>query len=101
VRGSSQRRASTSWTPTFSVLTHFADAFYDLERFGIRFVASPRYADILLVTGPVTKKPRETLERTYCRTPDPKWAVALGDCTNDGLHFLRGALPSLAGFETS
>jgi len=42
-------------TPTFSVLTHFADAFYDLERFGIRLVASPRYADVLLVSGPVIK----------------------------------------------
>jgi Ni,Fe-hydrogenase III small subunit len=59
-------------------------AFYDLERFGLRFVASPRHADVLLVTGPVTKNMREALERTYRATPDPKWVVALGDCAVDG-----------------
>ena len=60
------------------------NAFYDLERFGIRFVASPRHADVLLVTGPVTKNMREALERTYAATPDPKWVVAVGDCALDG-----------------
>jgi len=60
------------------------NAFYDLERFGLRFVASPRHADILLVTGPVTKNMREALERTYRATPDPKWVVAVGDCAVDG-----------------
>ncbi|MEX2649346.1 MAG: NADH-quinone oxidoreductase subunit NuoB [Alphaproteobacteria bacterium] len=59
------------------------NAFYDLERFGIRFVASPRHADVLLVTGPVTKNMREALERTYVATPDPKWVVAVGDCAID------------------
>src|SRR6202047_686145 len=59
------------------------NAFYDLERFGLRFVASPRHADVLLVTGPVTKNMREALERTYRATPDPKWVVALGDCAVD------------------
>jgi Ni,Fe-hydrogenase III small subunit len=54
--------------------------FYDLERFGLRFVASPRHADVLLVTGPVTANMREALERTYRATPDPKWVVAVGDC---------------------
>ena len=49
------------------------NAFYELERFGFRFVASPRHADVLLVTGPVTKNMREALERTYRATPDPKW----------------------------
>jgi Ni,Fe-hydrogenase III small subunit len=57
-----------------------SNAFYDLERFGLRFVASPRHADVLLVTGPVTKNMREALERTYNATPDPKWVVAVGDC---------------------
>jgi Ni,Fe-hydrogenase III small subunit len=61
-----------------------SNAFYDLERFGLRFVASPRHADVLLVTGPVTKNMREALERTYRATPDPKWVVALGDCAFDG-----------------
>src|SRR5436309_2980452 len=60
------------------------NAFYDLERFGLRFVASPRHADVLLVTGPVTKNMREALERTYAATPDPKWVVAAGDCALDG-----------------
>jgi Ni,Fe-hydrogenase III small subunit len=60
------------------------NAFYDLERFGLRFVASPRHADVLLVTGPVTRNMREALERTYNATPDPKWVVAVGDCALDG-----------------
>ena len=60
------------------------NAFYDLERFGLRFVASPRHADVLLVTGPVTKNMREALERTHAATPDPKWVVAVGDCAIDG-----------------
>jgi Ni,Fe-hydrogenase III small subunit len=60
------------------------NAFYDLERFGLHFAASPRHADVLLVTGPVTKNMREALERTYNATPDPKWVVALGDCAFNG-----------------
>lgn len=63
------------------------NAFYDLERLGLRFVASPRHADVLLVTGPVTKNMREALERTYNATPDPKWVVAIGDCAIDGSLF--------------
>src|SRR6266481_1022398 len=63
------------------------NVFYDLERFGLRFVASPRHADVLLVTGPVTKNMREALERTYRATPDPKWVVAVGDCAADGGMF--------------
>src|SRR6201993_4798886 len=60
------------------------NAFYDLERFGLHFVASPRHADVLMVTGPVTRNMREALERTYNATPDPKWVVAVGDCALDG-----------------
>ena len=60
------------------------NVFYDLERFGLRFVASPRHADVLLVTGPVTKNMREALERTYNATPNPKWVIAVGDCAVDG-----------------
>jgi len=60
------------------------NAFYDLERFGLRFVASPRHADVLLVTGPVTRNMRQALERTWQATPDPKWVVAVGDCAVDG-----------------
>ena len=53
---------------------------YDVERFGLKFVASPRHVDVLLVTGPVTWNMRQALERTYAATPSPKWVVALGDC---------------------
>ena len=60
------------------------NAFYDLERFGLRFVASPRHADVLLVTGPVTRNMAEALLRTYNATPDPKWVVAVGACAKDG-----------------
>jgi Ni,Fe-hydrogenase III small subunit len=60
------------------------NAFYDLERFGLRFVASPRHADVLMVTGPVTRNMRQALERTWNATPDPKWVVAVGDCARDG-----------------
>ena len=60
------------------------NAFYDLERFGLRFVASPRHADVLLVTGPVSKNMRLALERTYNATPGPKWVVAVGNCAVDG-----------------
>ena len=56
------------------------NVLYDLERFGLRFVASPRHADVLLVTGPVTANMREALERTHRATPEPKWVVAVGDC---------------------
>ena len=61
-----------------------SNAFYDLERFGLRFVASPRHADVLTVTGPVTKNMREALERTYAAIPEPKWVVAIGDCALNG-----------------
>jgi len=60
------------------------NAFYDIERFGIHFVASPRHADVLLVTGPVTRNMQQALERTWRATPDPKWVVAVGDCGLDG-----------------
>jgi Ni,Fe-hydrogenase III small subunit len=56
------------------------NAVYDIERFGVKFAASPRHADVLLVTGPVTHNMKIALERTYAATPDPKWVVAVGDC---------------------
>src|SRR5471030_2277979 len=67
-----------------------SNAFYDLERFGLRFVASPRHADVLLVTGPVTRNMREALERTHAATPGPKWVVACGDCAAGGGLFAGG-----------
>ncbi len=66
-----------------------SNAFYDLERLGLRFVASPRHADVLMVTGPVTKNMREALLRTYNATPDPKWVIAVGACAVDGGLFAR------------
>ena len=60
------------------------NAYYDVERFGIRFVASPRHADVLMVTGPVTKNMRQALERTYDAVPNPKWVIAVGDCGLNG-----------------
>ena len=76
------------------------NAFYDIERFGIRFVASPRHADVLLVTGPVTKNMREALLRTYNATPGPKWVVAVGDCAADcgvfaGSYAVEGGVSSV------
>src|ERR1700681_3389967 len=63
------------------------NAYYDVERFGLRFVASPRHADVLMVTGPVTKNMRDALQRTYDAVPNPKWVVAVGDCARDGGSF--------------
>jgi Ni,Fe-hydrogenase III small subunit len=57
---------------------------YDLERFGLRFVASPRHADVLLVTGPACRNMREAVERALACTPEPRWVVAAGDCAVDG-----------------
>ena len=57
-----------------------SNPYYNLEGLGIRFVASPRHADLLLVTGPVSKHMEEALRRTYDATPDPKLVVAIGDC---------------------
>ena len=63
---------------------------YDAERYGARIVASPRHADVLLVTGPVTLNMREALERTYAAMPAPKWVVAVGDCAAMGGLFAGG-----------
>ena len=59
-------------------------AVYDLERFGIEFVASPRHADVLLVTGPVTRNMVEAVEQAHAAMPEPKFVVAVGDCAVDG-----------------
>ena len=69
---------------------------YDVERFGIRFAASPRHADVLLVTGPVTGNMVEAVKRTYEATPSPKWVVAVGDCGLDGGCF-KGAAGVVGG----
>jgi Ni,Fe-hydrogenase III small subunit len=66
------------------------NAFYNLEGLGIRFVASPRHADLLLVTGPVSRNMEVALRRTYDATPDPKLVVAVGDCGACGGVFGAG-----------
>ena len=71
---------------------------YDVERFGLRFVASPRHADVLLVTGPVTRNMKVALERTYAATPDPKWVVAVGDC-GCGCGVFAGSYAVLGGVD--
>lgn len=63
------------------------NSFYDVERFGIHFVASPRHADMLLVTGVVSRHMEEALKRTYNATPAPKLVVAMGDCAGHGGEF--------------
>ncbi len=65
-------------------LNALSGILYDLERFGLHFVASPRHADVLIATGPLTRNLREALDHTWAATPDPKWVVAIGDCAVDG-----------------
>jgi Ni,Fe-hydrogenase III small subunit len=74
--------------------------YYNLEGLGIKFVASPRHADLLLVTGPVSRHMEEALRRTYDATPEPRLVVAVGDCgCNGGLfgesHASRGAVANV------
>ena len=77
-------------------ITGLTGPHYDLERFGLHFVASPRHADCLLVTGPVTRNMAEALRRTFEATPDPKLVVAVGDCGLDGGLF-RGSYAVVGG----
>jgi len=72
-------------------LRALSNVLYDLERFGLRFVESPRHADVLLVTGPLTRNLRAALEQAWDATPEPKWVVAVGDCAVDG-GFSRAAM---------
>ncbi len=81
-------------------LRMLAGAVFDLERFGIRFVASPRHADVLLVTGPVSKTMHGALVRTWQAMPEPKWVVAVGDCGIDGGVF-KGSYAVSGGVDTA
>jgi Ni,Fe-hydrogenase III small subunit len=72
------------------------NVFYELQRFGLRFVESPRHADILLVTGPLTRNLRSALEQAWDATPEPKWVIAIGDCAVDGGVF-KGSYAVLGG----
>jgi len=64
--------------------TALTNPIYDIQRLGIDFVASPRHADLLLVTGPVSRQMELALKRTYIATPEPKLVIACGDCAKDG-----------------
>lgn len=77
-------------------LTALSNPYYDIERFGIHFVASPRHADMLMVTGPVTRNMVDALKKAYDATPDPKIVVAVGDDAIDGGIF-QGSYAVLDG----
>ncbi len=77
-------------------LTALSNVFYDSERFGIHFVASPRHADMLMVTGPVSSNMALALRKTYEATPEPKIVVAVGDGAIDGGIF-KGAYAIMGG----
>ena len=77
-------------------LTALGNAYYDIERFGIHFVASPRHADMLMVTGAVSRNMKEALIKTYEATPDPKIVVAVGDDAINGGIF-KGSYGVLDG----
>jgi len=76
-----------------------ANPVFDLERFGIHFVASPRHADVLLVTGPVTRNMEIALRRTYEATPEPRVVVAVGACGCSGGIFGEGTYASVGGVD--
>jgi Ni,Fe-hydrogenase III small subunit len=75
-------------------------AVHDLERFGMRFVSSPRHADVLLVTGPLTRNLVEALEQAHAAMPEPKFVVAVGDCAVDGGVF-KGSYAVTGGAGTT
>jgi Ni,Fe-hydrogenase III small subunit len=75
------------------------NAFYDLERFGLKFVASPRHADVLLVTGPVTRNMEIAVRRTYEAAPDPRIVVAIGACGCSGGIFGEGTCAAVGGVD--
>ena len=77
-------------------LRALSNVVYDLERFGLRFVDSPRHADVLLVSGPLTRNLKAALEQAWDATPGPKWVVAVGDCAVDGGVF-KGSYAVLGG----
>lgn len=80
-------------------LVALGNAYYDVERFGIHFVASPKHADMLMVTGPVTRNMAEALRRAYAATPEPHLVVAVGDDAIDG-GIYKGSYAVLGGVST-
>ena len=78
--------------------TALTNPIYDIQRFGVDFVASPRHADLLLITGPVSRQMELALRRTYAATPEPRLVVACGDCAKDG-GIYRGSYAVANGVE--
>ncbi|MGW8271827.1 MAG: NADH-quinone oxidoreductase subunit B family protein [Thermodesulfovibrionales bacterium] len=76
--------------------TALTNPVYDITRFGIDFVASPRHADVLLVTGPVSRQMELALKKTYLATPEPRFVIACGDCAIDG-GIYRGSYAVVTG----
>jgi Ni,Fe-hydrogenase III small subunit len=76
------------------------NVIHDLERHGLTFVTSPRHADVLLVTGPLTRNLVEAVEQAWTATPDPKFVVAVGDCAVDGGVF-KGSYAVVGGAGTT
>jgi Ni,Fe-hydrogenase III small subunit len=76
--------------------TALTNPIYDIQRFGIDFVASPRHADVLLATGPVSRQMELALKKTYLAMPEPKLVIACGDCAIDGGIF-RGSYATRDG----
>jgi Ni,Fe-hydrogenase III small subunit len=81
-------------------LRALTNVIHDLERFGLSFVTSPRHADVLLVTGPLTRNLVEALEQAWTAMPDPKFVVAVGDCAVDGGVF-KGSYAVNGGIGTT
>jgi Ni,Fe-hydrogenase III small subunit len=81
-------------------LRALTNVIHDLERFGLTFVTSPRHADVLLVTGPLTRNLVEALEQAWTAMPDPKFVVAVGDCAVDGGVF-KGSYAVAGGVGTT
>jgi Ni,Fe-hydrogenase III small subunit len=75
-------------------------AVYDLARFGVSFVATPRHADVLLVTGPMTRNLVDAVEQAHAAMPEPKFVVAVGDCAVDGGVF-KGSYAVTGGVGTT
>lgn len=83
-------RSSSLWTMTFGLaccaieMMGVGGANYDLDRFGSFFRASPRHADVMIVSGTVTKKMAPVIKRLYEQMPEPKWVIAMGSCATAG-----------------
>jgi Ni,Fe-hydrogenase III small subunit len=80
-------------------ITATANPYFDLERFGVHFVASPRHADVLLVTGPVTRNMELALRATYEAAPEPRVVVAVGACGCSGGIFGEGTYAAIGGVD--